>query len=147
MPPTDLTTAGLLNSGAIHLLRGLRPVDASSGLTPARLSALSALVFGGPSTLTALARTEGVAGPTMTRIVTALVDLGLATRTAHKDNARMVTISATPAGSDLMHSAARRRLETINEAMELLPSADRRALCAAAPALRELARIIREKHG
>ena len=30
-----------LNSAAIHLLRGLRPVDERAGLTAARLSALS----------------------------------------------------------------------------------------------------------
>ena len=53
-------TARDLNSAAIHLLRGMRAVDRSSGLTPARLSALSVLVFGGPCTLGQLARTEDV---------------------------------------------------------------------------------------
>ena len=49
-----------LNSAAIHLLRGMRAADRASGLTPARLSALSVLVFGGPCTLGELARTEDV---------------------------------------------------------------------------------------
>ena len=55
----ELNEAGRrLNSFAIHLLRAMRRVDAESGLTPARLSALSVLHFGGPRTLGRLARDE-----------------------------------------------------------------------------------------
>ena len=50
-----------LNSAAIHLLRGLRATDRAAGLTPARLSALSVIVFGGPCPLGRLARAEDVA--------------------------------------------------------------------------------------
>ena len=46
-----LETARRLHSAAIHLLRALRRQDAASGVGPARLSALSVLVFGGPTTL------------------------------------------------------------------------------------------------
>ena len=38
--------AALLNSGAMHLLRGLRAVDRLSDMTPALSSALSVEVFG-----------------------------------------------------------------------------------------------------
>ena len=69
-----------LNSFAIHLLRSLRTVDQHSGLTPARLSALSVLHFGGPRSLGRLARDENVTSPTMSRIVDALCDAGLAAR-------------------------------------------------------------------
>ena len=55
-------------------------MDRLAGLTPARLSALSVIVFGGPQSLGALAAAEGVAGPTMTRIVDGLVAAGLAER-------------------------------------------------------------------
>jgi len=72
--------ARALNSGAIHLLRSLAAVDRLAGLTPARLSALSVIVFGGAQSLGALAAAEGVAGPTMTRIVDGLVAAGLAER-------------------------------------------------------------------
>src|SRR3954468_20740397 len=41
------------------------------GLTPAGLSALSVLVFGGPAPLRQLAEAEQVAAPTMSRIVAA----------------------------------------------------------------------------
>jgi DNA-binding MarR family transcriptional regulator len=131
-------TARDLNSAAIHLLRGMRAADRASGLTPARLSALSVLVFGGPSTLGHLARTEDVSGPTMTRIVDGLVNLGLATREEYPESARQVLISPTQAGVDLMQAAAGRRVDVIVAALAALPTGDRRAIVAAAPSLREL---------
>jgi DNA-binding MarR family transcriptional regulator len=131
-------TARDLNSAAIHLLRGMRAADRASGLTPARLSALSVLVFGGPSTLGHLARTEDVSGPTMTRIVDGLVNLGMATREEHPESARQVLISPTQAGVDLMQAAAGRRVDVIVAALAALPTGDRRAIVAAAPSLREL---------
>ena len=131
-------TARHLNSAAIHLLRGMRAADRVSGLTPARLSALSVLVFGGPSTLGQLARTEVVSGPTMTRIVHGLVGLGLATREEHPESARQVLISATATGRELMQVAAQRRVDVIVGALSSLPADERRAIVAAAPSLREL---------
>jgi DNA-binding MarR family transcriptional regulator len=131
-------TARHLNSAAIHLLRGMRAADRASGLTPARLSALSVLVFGGPCTLGQLARTEDVSGPTMTRIVDGLVGLGLVLREEHPDSARQVLISATSSGLELMHAAAQRRVDVIVSALASLPVDDRRVIVSAAPALREL---------
>ena len=131
-------TARHLNSAAIHLLRGLRAADRVSGLTPARLSALSVLVFGGPSTLGDLARTEDVTPPTMTRIVDGLVSLGLADRAPHPDSARQVLVSATQDGDRLMQEAAQRRVDVIVAALRTLPAADRNAIVAAAPLLREV---------
>ena len=140
-----LDVARDLNSGAIHLLRGMRRVDRASGLTPARLSALSVLVFGGPATLGRLARAEDVAGPTMTRIVDGLCALGLAQRKEHPDNGRAVIISATQAGHQLMDAAALRRFDAIMAAMAELAEPDREALVAAASPLRRLAAIVRER--
>lgn len=60
-----------------------------SALTPARLSALSVLVFGGPCTLGRLADVEDVAGPTMTRIVDGLCREGLAQRAQHPHSGRV----------------------------------------------------------
>ena len=132
-------TASRLNSSAIHLLRGLRAADRRSGLTPARLSALSVLVFGGPTTLGGLARTEDVSGPTMTRIVDGLVRLGLVSRQEHPESARQVLISATEAGHDLMQRAAQRRVDVIVAALRELSTEDRRSVVAAAPRLLALA--------
>jgi DNA-binding MarR family transcriptional regulator len=138
-------TATQLNSGAIHLLRGLRRVDEAAGLTPARLSALSVLVFGGACTLGRLAEIEDVAGPTMTRIVDGLSDLGLAERSTHPLSGRAVLISATPSGTELMQAAAGRRHRAIMAAMARLSAGDRAALDRAAPALMRLADVLREQ--
>lgn len=132
-------TASDLNSAAIHLLRALRATDRAGGLTPARLSALSVLVFGGPSPLGRLARTEDVAGPTMTRIVDGLCDLGLAERRPHPDGGRLVLVAATAEGERVMRAARQARIDTIVAALRALPAADRVAIAAASPALLRLA--------
>ena len=132
-------TASDLNSAAIHLLRALRATDRAAGLTPARLSALSVLVFGGPCPLGRLARTEDVAGPTMTRIVDGLCDLGLAERRPHPDGGRLVLVAATAEGERVMRAARQARIDTIVAALRALPAADRAAIAAASPALLRLA--------
>jgi DNA-binding MarR family transcriptional regulator len=134
-----------LNSGAIHLLRSLAAVDRLAGLTPARLSALSVVVFGGPHSLGALAAAEGVAGPTMTRIVDGLVAAGLAERRQNPSDGRAVAIAATSAGDGLMRAAAGRRITTIAAAISALPPADRRRLAAAAGLLDQLAADVRSR--
>jgi len=155
MSKPDVTAAGgepdldavarALNSGAIHLLRSLAAVDRLAGLTPARLSALSVIVFGGPQSLGALAAAEGVAGPTMTRIVDGLVAAGLAVRRPDRSDGRAVAIAPTSAGDSLMRAAAGRRIATIAAAISALPAADRRRLAAAAPLLDRLAAGVRER--
>jgi len=137
-------TASDLNSAAIHLLRALRATDRAAGLTPARLSALSVLVFGGPSPLGRLARTEDVAGPTMTRIVDGLCDLGLAERRPHPDGGRLVLVAATAEGERVMRVARQARIDTIVAALRGLPAADRAAIAAASPALLRLADRVRD---
>ena len=141
--PTLRETAQTLNSAAIHLLRGVRPADRLSGLTPARLSALSVLVFGGPSPLGRLAKIEAVASPTMTRIVDGLCDLGLAERQPHPDSSRLVMIAATEAGRALMQDAAERRTKMIVGALRRLEPEERDLVHEAAPVLKELASLLR----
>jgi DNA-binding MarR family transcriptional regulator len=143
--PDLATVARALNSGAIHLLRSLAAVDRLAGLTPARLSALSVIVFAGPQSLGALAAAEGVAGPTMTRIVDGLVAAGLAERRPDPTDGRAVAIAATAAGERLMHAAAGRRVGAIASAISGLPPADRRRIVAAAGLLDGLAAAIRQQ--
>ena len=138
----DLAAADDLNSAAIHLLRGLRPVDQRAGLTAARLSALSVLVYGGPQTLGDLARIEDVRPPTMTGIVDGLAAAGLARRDPHPSSQRSVLVRATPAGERLMHEARRARLETIARAVATLDSDAQGVIRAAAPHLRRLSAAV-----
>jgi DNA-binding MarR family transcriptional regulator len=135
--------ASALNSGAIQLLRSLAQVDREAGLTPARLSALSVLVFGGPRTLGALAAAEGVAGPTMTRIVDGLIADGLAERHPHPSDGRAVMIVATESGDALMRAAQRRRIDAIVAALGELAADERRLLASAAVLLDRVAAAVR----
>ena len=105
--------ANRLNSAAIHLLRRISRDDGADGVTGARLSALSVLVYGGPQSLGALARREGVATPTMTRIVDALVRDGLVGRTAVEGDRRQVRLTVTPDGRRLMERGRARRIERL----------------------------------
>ncbi|HWF80560.1 MAG TPA: MarR family transcriptional regulator [Streptosporangiaceae bacterium] len=139
--------ASALNSGAIHLLRSLASVDRQAGLTRARLSALSVLVFGGSRTLGELAAAEGVAGPTMTRIVDGLIGEGMAERQPHPSDGRAVTIAATPAGESLMRVAQQRRIEAIVSALASLPAEHRRSLVSAAGLLDRVAAAVRSETG
>ena len=66
----DDELAARIHAAALHLLRRLAQEDRATGVSPARLSALSVLVFGGPRTIGALAAAEGVTPPTMTRVTT-----------------------------------------------------------------------------
>ncbi len=112
--------ADRLHSAAIHVLRRVRKQDTATGEGPARLSALSVLVFGGPMTLGQLAAAEQVKPPTMSRIVTGLEDSRLARRVSDVKDARRVRIHATPRGERLLHEARRRRIEYLARHLEQL---------------------------
>ena len=142
-PPDLAQVASALNSGAIHLLRSLAAVDRQSGLPRARLSALSVLVFGGSRTLGELAAAEGVAGPTMTRIVDGLIAEHLAERLPHPTDGRAVVIAATAAGETLMRAAQRRRIDVLVDALAGLPLDQQLASATAGPLLERLASVVR----
>ena len=111
-----------LHSAAIHLLRRVRKEDTKTGEGPARLSALSVLVFGGPMTLGQLAAAEQVRPPTMTRIVTGLEESGLATRVIDTGDARKVRICATAKGAALLKRGRRLRVELLARRLDKLDS-------------------------
>jgi DNA-binding MarR family transcriptional regulator len=107
--------ADLLNSAAIHLLRAAAEQDRAAGVTPARLSALSVVVFGGPLTLGALAEAEHVRPATMSGIVTGLEQAGLVRRRKHGNDGRAVLVEATAAGKRLLSRARAKRIDAIAE--------------------------------
>jgi DNA-binding MarR family transcriptional regulator len=137
---SNFEIADRLHSSAIHLLRSVRREDASAGLPPAQLSALSVLVFGGPVTVGGLAAAEQVRSPTMTRIVSGLVSAGLAVREPHPSDARSTLVSATERGRELLIEGRRRRVSVIEARLAELPSDDRAALSSALGVLERLSR-------
>lgn len=113
-----------LHSVAIHVLRHARTSDRESGIGPARLSALSVLVYGGPCTLAELANAEQVSAPTMTRIVQALESNGLARRQTSAEDKRAVILRPTRKGEHLLERARQRRLLRIEALLESADPAD-----------------------
>ena len=108
-----LEAADRLHSAAIHALRHVRRDDPESGLSAARLSALSVLVFGGARTLGELARAEHVRPATMTRIVQALERDGLLRRESDPDDRRVTRLQATTKGERVMWRGRERRVATL----------------------------------
>jgi len=125
---TATETATRLHAAAIRLLRMVRKADAASGLSGPRLSALSVIVFNGPLSLAELAAAEQVRAPTMTRLVDALVGLGLVTRETEPGDRRRVRIAATEAGRALLEEGRRRRVAAIADRLGRLAESERRAL-------------------
>jgi DNA-binding MarR family transcriptional regulator len=112
--------ADRLHSAAIHLLRRVRGQDENSGLSPARLSALSVVVFGGPVTLGRLASAEQVTAPTMTRLVAALEADGLISRRDDTEDRRVVWLSATAKGKRILKEGKRRRVHALASVLNAL---------------------------
>ena len=132
--------ANRLHSVAIHLLRRVAQVDAASGLSPARLSALSVIVYGGPTTMTALAAAEGVTPATVTSTVTGLESAGLVRRSRQGADARQVTVTATDDGFALMNASRTRRIEIISAGLSDMSTVEQEAIGIAIEALEGMLR-------
>jgi DNA-binding MarR family transcriptional regulator len=130
--------ADRLHSAAIHLLRRLRRHDEAMGLTPARASALSIMVFGGPVTLGNLARAEQVSAPTITRLIVGMERDGLVRRVADDRDGRLVWLHPTAKGTRLLHEGRARRVAALAADVDRLSAADRATLTAAADILERM---------
>jgi DNA-binding MarR family transcriptional regulator len=115
-----IEAADRFHSAAIHALRYVAREDPASGLSAARLSALSVLVFAGPKTLGELAAAEQVRPPTMTSIVRALEEAGFVRRAADDRDRRVVRLTATAKGRRVLQRARERRIATLAERLSHL---------------------------
>jgi DNA-binding MarR family transcriptional regulator len=111
--------ADRLHSAAIHLLRRVREVDASAmGVSAARASALSVLVFGGSKSLSALAAAERVTPATMSRLVAAMEEEGLVQRRPDGADARAVELRATPRARRILERGRASRLDVLEQLLD-----------------------------
>ena len=103
-----------MHSAAIHLLRRVRVADDESmGMTPARRSALSVLVFLGPQSLSDLAAAEQVTLPTMSKLVATMERDGLVRRERDPGDGRIVRLHATAKARRMAERGRERRLEVL----------------------------------
>jgi DNA-binding MarR family transcriptional regulator len=136
-PAADV--ADRLHSAAIHLLRRLRKQDDASGLSAARMSALSVAVFGGPVTIGQLAKAEQVSAPTMTRLVVGMERDGLVMREGDQTDGRVVWIRATAKGARILQEGRKRRVAALAAQLAGLPATELALLSGAADVLERLA--------
>jgi DNA-binding MarR family transcriptional regulator len=140
--PTLSRTAERLHSLAVRLLRRARTADRDAGVGPAQLSALSVLYFAEPLSLTALAETEQVAQPTMTRIVNGMVEAKIARRVPSPGDRRVQLVEITKRGRLVFEAARARRLEIIEALLGKLAAGDVDAL---APLVDRVLEVVNER--
>ncbi len=107
----------MLHEQFARLTRQLRNLELPQGMTPERLSALSVIDKRGPISVTALADKEMVRPATMSRMVSALVEEGLAKRSNDKDDGRGVLVTTTPKGRRAFQRAQEQRLQHLAEVL------------------------------
>ena len=136
-----VSIADRLHSAAIHLLRRVRKQDVATGEGPARLSALSVLVFGGAKTLGELAAAEQVKPPTMSRMVAGLARDKLVEIASDSSDARRMHIRATEKGKAILEKGRERRIAYLAAHLDLLTAEELHAL---GHAVEILGRVLRE---
>jgi DNA-binding MarR family transcriptional regulator len=137
-PTTPDTLAIDLRTAVMRTSRRLRVEATGDVITPGQYTVLALLNGNGPSTLRALAESEHVQAPSMTRIVNALADQGFVTRTAHPDDGRQVQVDITAAGKDVLAEARSQRTAWLAQRVAGLSEEDRLILSRAARIMQEM---------
>lgn len=117
-----------LHASAIYLLRAVRVDDPETGLSPARLSALSVIVHAGPLTLSALAAEEQASRPGMSQLVSSLERDRLVRRMRDPGDGRRWLLESTSEGRRKLLEARRNRLHQLERILSHLTPDERRAL-------------------
>jgi DNA-binding MarR family transcriptional regulator len=140
---SDAGLATALRISVSRLARRLRvertvPGLAEPDLSETQLAALAALEKHDAMTPGELAEHEKVQPPSMTRVISALVESQLVRREPHPSDRRQVVLTVTDAGRDLVNKARRRRDAWLAKRLKELTPAERATLRAAAPILEKL---------
>ena len=110
-----------------------------AGLTPTQLAALATVGTSGPMRLGDLAAAEGIAPSTLTRLVTALEEIGYVRRFPDPSDARASTLAITPHGQEALERIRTESTLLLTKSLDLLTPAQRSALAEALPVLEQLA--------
>jgi len=135
VPQIDVTR---LRVAIARLSRRLRRHELA-GLTPTQLAALATVESAGPLRLGDLAAAERIAPSTLTRMVTALEELGYVQRCAVPGDARASTLIITASGHAALERIRQETTAVLADSLLTLPPDQLAALAAALPALEQLA--------
>jgi DNA-binding MarR family transcriptional regulator len=138
--PATATRAELATRARLVVLRLARRLrrTADGGLTATQLSALATIEIRGPLRLGDLAAHEGIAPPTVSRLVDHLEGAGLVRRHTDARDGRSFLVALTPAGEALLAELRSTGTKLLEAAMASLDEDDRAALVAAVPLLERL---------
>jgi DNA-binding MarR family transcriptional regulator len=134
----DSELASRLRLSITRLARRLRREAASGDVSPSQLATLATIECHGPLPLGELAARERVQPPTMTRIVAALEDAGLATRQVDESDRRVARITITPAGRKFLSRHRGRKDLFLADRLEKLTPRETKVLVDALPILERL---------
>ena len=139
---SDPRLATALRISISRLARRLRAERMAQGLQPelseTQLATLAALERFAAMTPRELAAYEKVQPPSMTRVIAALEERGLVTRTAHPTDRRQVLLGVTDEGRNVVGQVRKLREAWLARRLRELTPAERETLRAAAPILEQL---------
>jgi DNA-binding MarR family transcriptional regulator len=131
--------AAELRVALMRAARRLRAEKSDADLSDSQYSVLAMLEREGPRTPREIAVHERVQPPSMTRTLTALLELGLVTRTEHPSDRRQVLIAITEPGARTVRETRRRRDAWLARRLAALPPHEREVLARATQILRRIA--------
>ena len=129
--------AAQLRLSVTRLARQLRQMS-DSDLTPTQVSVLATVSKHGPLALGELAEHERVASPTITKVIGALHERGLVSKTADPDDRRFVRVALTRDGEALLERTRARKNAWLARRLRELPQDDLARLAAATEVLERL---------
>ncbi|GAA4204599.1 MarR family transcriptional regulator [Streptosporangium oxazolinicum] len=138
---SDAGLASALRVSLARLNRRLRRQAAVHSLTPTQLATLVAVEQHSGITPGELAELEKVQPPSMTRVIAALAERELVSRTPHPTDRRQVTVGVTEQGSTLLREERRLKEAWLTQRLKELTPEERATLRQAAPILEKLSRI------
>jgi DNA-binding MarR family transcriptional regulator len=107
-------------------------------IPPSQLSALITVQQHGPLRLSEIAKHEAVTVPTMSRVLTALVDHGLVTRSSDPNDGRCVRIALSDKGAARLLEVRSHRTALMARRLRNIDDQQRATLVEALPALEAL---------
>ena len=136
----DAETITRLRAVICRLSRHFNVSPANAGLTPSQISVLGSISTHGPIGIKELAARERLNATMVSRIITALQELGLIDRLAHPDDRRAALVTLTTGGRQTLDRVRAERTRGLVESIEQMSGPEAAALLGALPALESLAR-------
>ncbi|MFB2554986.1 MarR family winged helix-turn-helix transcriptional regulator [Herbiconiux liangxiaofengii] len=127
-----------LRQATLRLARRIRQQRADDELSPGQSAVLAVLDRTGGSSPADLAAHEQVSPPSMNRTLNALQLAGYVSRTPSGDDRRMVVVTLTEAGREVVQATRVRRDVWLEQRLERLTPAERELLERATPVIRKL---------